>query len=87
MILNVDQNVFSNDRIIIIIYVNDLLFVNLDKKLIQKIKKILHKRFQIININFFAYYLNMKIQRDKHQRTFYFNQKVYLKKIIRNHDM
>ena len=41
----------------------------------------------MININFFVYYLNMKVQRNKHQRTFYFNQKAYLKKIIRNHDM
>ena len=45
LILNVDQNVFNNDRIIIVIYVNDLLFVDFDKKLIQKIKKVLHKRF------------------------------------------
>ena len=87
LILNVDQNMFNNNRVIIVIYVNDLLLVDSNKKFIQKIKKVLHKRFQIININFFVYYLNIKIQRDKHQRTLYFNQKIYLKKIIRNHDM
>ena len=66
---------------------NNLLLVDFDQKFIQKIKKVLHKRFQMINTNFFAYYFDMNVQRDKQQRTFYFNQKIYLKKIIRNHDM
>ena len=78
---------FNNDRIIIIIYVNNLLFVDFDKKFIQKIKKILHKRFQMININLFVYYFDINVQRNKQQQTFYFNQKVYLKKIIRNYNM
>ena len=82
-----NQNVFNNDKIIIAIYVDDLLITKFDKKFIRQIKKTLHKRFQMININFFAYYLNMKITKNKQQRTFHFNQKIYLKKIIRNHDM
>ena len=41
----------------------------------------------MININFLTYYFDMNVQRNRQQRTFYFNQKAYLKKIIRNHDM
>ena len=87
LFFDADQSVFNNDKIIIAIYVDDLLIAELDKKFIRQIKKILHKRFQMIDINFFAYYLNMKITKNKQQRTLHFNQKIYLKKIIRDHDM
>ena len=85
--LNVDQNVFNNNKVIIAIYVNNLLIVDSNNKLIQKTKKALHKRFQITDLNFFVYYFDMNVQRNKQQRVFYLNQKIYLKKIIRNHDM
>ena len=78
---------FSNGRVIIATYVNDLLLAGPDKKLIQKTKEALYKRFQMTDINPLAYYLDMKIQRDKHQRTLYLSQKAYLEKIIRDHGM
>ena len=77
--LNVDQNVFCNDIIIIVIYVNDLLIAKFNKIDNRVIKIVFNKRFQIIDLNFLVYYLDMNIQRNRQQRIFYFNQKIYLK--------
>ena len=85
--LNVDQSVFSNNKVIIVIYVNNLLIVDSDSKFIQKTKKTLHKRFQITDLGSLAYYLGMGVQRDRQQRAFYFSQKTYLEKVIRDYDM
>ena len=85
--LNADQSVFSNGKVIIAIYVDDLLIASSNSKLIQKAKKALHRRFQMINLGPLAYYLSIDVQRDRQQRAFYLNQKVYLKKVIRDHGM
>ena len=45
LFLNVDQNVFFNDQIIIAIYVDDLFIVDFKMKYINNIKKTFHKRF------------------------------------------
>ena len=85
--LNVDQNVFCNDTIIIVIYVNDLFIAKFNKIDNRVIKIVFNKRFQIIDLNFLVYYLDMNIQRNRQQRIFYFNQKIYLKKIFQNHEI
>ena len=85
--LNVDQNVFFNNKIIIVIYVNDFFIVEFNKKFIQQIKQTFNERFQMTNMNSLVYYLNMNVTRNKQQRIFCFNQKVYLKKILKNHEM
>ena len=85
--LDADQSVFSNDKVIIAIYVNNLLIAGPDSKLIQKAKEALHRRFQITDLSFLAYYLGMGVQRDRQQRALYLSQKVYLKKVIRDHGM
>ena len=76
--LNVDQNVFCNDIIIIVIYVNDLFIAKFNKVDNRIIKIVFNKRFQMIDLNFFVYYLDISIQRNRQQRIFYFNQKIYL---------
>ena len=85
--LNVDQSVFFNDKIIIAIYVNDLFIVEFNKKFIQQVKQALSERFQMTNMNFLVYYLNMSVTRNRQQRILCFNQKIYLKKILKNHEM
>ena len=85
--LNVDQSVFFNDKIIIAIYVNDLLIVEFNKKFIQQIKQALSERFQMTNMNLLVYYLSMNVTRNRQQRTLCLSQKVYLKKILKNHEM
>ena len=64
---------FFNDKIIIVIYVNDLFIIEFNRKFIDQIKQILKARFQITNVESLIYYLNINIERDKRQRTFYFN--------------
>ena len=85
--LNANQNVFFNDKIIIAIYVNDFLIVELNKKFIRQIKKAFSKRFQMTNMKSLVYYLDMNVTKNKQQRILCLNQKVYLKKIFRNHEM
>ena len=78
---------FCNYTIIIVIYVNDLFIVKFNKINNQIIKIVFNKRFQIIDLNFFVYYLDINIQRNRQQRIFYFNQKIYLKFFFQNHEM
>ena len=75
---------FINERIIISVYVNDILLINLSKSKIQKIKNYLNQIFQIIDLKFVNYYLNMKITRDRFNRVIYLNQ---IKQVLKNHDM
>ena len=85
--LNVDQSVFFNDKIIIAIYVDDLLIVELNKKFIQQVKQALSERFQMTDMSSLVYYLDMNVTRDRQQRTLCLSQKVYLEKILRDHEM
>ena len=85
--LNANKSVFFNDKIIIAIYVNDLLIAELNKKFIRQVKKALNKRFQMTNMKSLVYYLNMSVTRNRQQRTLCLNQKVYLKKVLRDHEM
>ena len=66
--LNADQSVFCNEKTIIIIYVDDLLITDLDKKINVNIKVALNKRFQIIDLEFITHYLDMRFERDRSQR-------------------
>lgn len=53
-------------------YINDLLFVNLFKSKIDNIKRILNKRFKIININPIYYYFSISINYDEANAFFTF---------------
>ena len=63
--LNADQNVFCDKKIIITIYVNDLFIIDFNKKVNINIKIALNKRFQIINLEFIAYYLGIRLDKNK----------------------
>ena len=78
---------FCNDIIIIVIYVNDLFIAKFNKIDNRIIKIVFNKRFQMIDLNFLVYYLDINIQRNRQQRIFYFNQKIYLKFFFQNHEM
>ena len=66
---------------------NDLFITEFNKNFIQKIKQVLHNRFQMIDIESLIYYFDMRVERDRQQRILYLNQKIYLKKIIRDQSM
>ena len=88
--LKFDHSIFVNKKIklIVSIYVDDLLIIKSKKfKKIDKLKRVLSKRFVIIDLNFCYYYLNMTMTRDRFKKTLYLSQKIYIEKIIERFDM
>ena len=77
---------FCDEKTIIIIYVDDLLITNFNKQFNKNIKTIFNKQFHIIDFDFIIYYFDIKLDQNKFQRILWFNQRVYLKKIFKNHD-
>ena len=62
-----------------IIYVNNLLIIDFNKRNINVFKKSLSKRFRIKNLNFVFFYLNVKITRNRVNKIMHFNQTTYNK--------
>ena len=83
----INLSIFINNIIIIIIYVNDILFINFDKINIQAIKNKLHKKFKMIDLNLYIYYFDITITKDRVNRILRFKQIIYIKKFFINHDM
>ena len=62
---------------------NNLLIIeSREFKRIVELKKMLKKRFEITDLNLCSYYLNIAITRNRKNKTFYFFQKAYIKKIL-----
>ena len=85
--MDADLSVFANGKVIIVIYVDDLLITGPRKADIQWVKDVLHGRFKMIDLGPMHYYLGMGIERDRRQRTLHLSQKVYLKKVLKDHGM
>ena len=82
--LHIDFFVFkhSESKMIVIIYVNDLLIIDFNEKDIIAFKKSLSKRFRIKNLNFVFFYLSVKITRDRVNKIMHFNQTAYIKQFV-----
>jgi hypothetical protein len=59
--LNVEFNVFMKNDIMIVIYVNDLIFTKFNSAIIFWLKNALNNRFEISDLDWCIYYLNMMI--------------------------
>ena len=83
-IINVDENVFINYeiKIIIVFYVNDILFVDVSKNVIVELKIHFNNKFHMINMSFCNYYLNLKIIRDRVNRIIRLSQHDYIRFIF-----
>jgi hypothetical protein len=57
--LIVEFNVFIKNDIMIVIYVNDLIFTRFDSTIIFRLKNALNKRFEMSDLNSCIYYLDM----------------------------
>ena len=86
LFFNVDQSVFCDEKTIIIIYVDDLLITSSNRQFNKNIKTVFSKQFHMIDFDFMIHYLGMKLDWNKFQRILWFNQRVYLKKIFKNHN-
>lgn len=56
-----DFEIFINEYIFIIIYIDNFLIIDFNRTKIQRIKNALSKRFYMIDLNFCSYYLNIQI--------------------------
>jgi hypothetical protein len=85
--LNVEFNVFMKDDIMIVIYVNDLIFTKFDFAIIFRLKNALNERFKMSDLKFCIYYFDMKIFKNRRLKLLILNQSVYVEQILRNHEI
>jgi hypothetical protein len=85
--LNVEFNVLMKDDIMIVIYVNDLIFTELNSTIIFWLKNVLNKRFEMSDLNSCIYYLDMMIFKIRRLRLLFLNQSVYVEQMLRDHEM
>jgi hypothetical protein len=76
----------KND-IMIVIYVNDLIFTKFNLASIFWLKNVLHERFEMSDLRSCIYYLDMMIVKNRCLRLLFLNQSVYVKQMLRNHEM
>jgi hypothetical protein len=77
--LNVEFNIFMKNDIMIVIYVNDLIFIKFDFAIIFWLKNALNERFEMSDLNSCIYYLDMMIFKNRRLRLLILNQSVYVK--------
>jgi hypothetical protein len=87
VLFDVEFNVFMKDDIMIVYYVNDLIFIKFDLAIIFRLKNVLNERFEMNDLKFCIYYLDIKIFKNRCFRLLILNQSVYVEQILRNHEM
>jgi hypothetical protein len=75
------------DDIMIVIYVNDLIFTKFNLATIYKLKNVLNERFEINDLNSCIYYLDMMIFKNRNLKQLILNQSVYVEQMLQNHEM
>ena len=80
--VNEDYSLFVKERMIVAIYVDDLLLIGPSKDDIANLKKELSDRFRIKDLGPVNWYLGMHIIRDRPNRTIYINQKAYVERLL-----
>jgi hypothetical protein len=85
--LNVEFNVFMKDDIMIVIYVNDLIFTRLNLATIFWLKNALNERFEMNDLKSCIYYLDVMIFRNRNFKQLILNQSVYVEQMLRDHEM
>jgi hypothetical protein len=85
--LNVEFNIFMKDDIMIVIYVNDLIFTKFDSTIIFWLKNALNERFEMSDLNSCIYYFDMMIFRIRRLKFLFLNQNVYVEQMLENYEM
>jgi hypothetical protein len=86
---NSDHAVFidSRARIVLVMYVNDLLLFSLNLNDLRNIQNQLKQRFKMTNLRQLSHYLGMKIIISFDQNQLVLTQSIYLKKILSQFEM
>ena len=77
----------NNHFIILSLYVDDILIVGNDKKLIDVTKKWLSSNFEMKGMGVVNYVLGVKILRDRSKRLLGLSQETYIKKMLQRYHM
>ena len=77
----------NNHFIILSLYVDDILIVGNDKKLIDVTKKWLSSNFEMKGMGVVNYVLGVKILRDRSKRLLGLSQEMYIKKMLQRYHM
>ena len=65
-------------KIIMTLYVDDVLITNHNKIVIKRIKNVLNVKFYMLNLKLCAFYLNIIIKRNRHNNIIRLKQKAYI---------
>ena len=81
-----NESVFMNVKknIIIALYVNDILIIDLSKIGIQRIKKALNDKFYMFDLGSYVYYLDIIIKRDRVVDILRLGQAVYVTRFLKH---
>lgn len=85
--INVNLSVFAKERLIIAIYVDDLLLTGSSPDQIKRAKLALSQKFHMTDLGECTYYLGMTVTRDRQHRIIRLGQRAYLEKVLRDHEM
>jgi hypothetical protein len=79
--------VFMKNDIMIVIYVNDLIFTKFNLATIFWLKNALNERFKMNDLNSNIYYLDIMIFNIQRLKQLILNQSVYVEQMLRDHEM
>jgi len=81
--INTDHSVFvKNSKMIVTVYVNDLLILECQTKWIDSLKQRLTTRFEMTDLKLCTHYLEMQVTWDKKAQTLHMSQETYLHKVL-----
>ena len=87
VIFEANHSVFisKNDKIYVIVYVDDLLIINDFMNFIDFMKQKLDRRFKMTDLNFAQHYLDIEVVRN--DDSILLRQIIYLRKVLKRFDM
>jgi len=81
--INATYSIFLElSKVIVTIYIDDLLLFSLEIVSINIFKEKLYKAFDMTNLRVYEYYLGIHIIQDQTTRTIYLSQEKYIKKVL-----
>ena len=79
---NEDPSLYISETLIIIVFVDDLVFFARSKETIQKAKTWLHDKFKMVDLGDIKLFLGMQITRDRKKRTLCVSQERHTQKVL-----
>jgi hypothetical protein len=84
---NEDHNMYLSTKLVIIIYVDDLLLFSSDMRDFTEMKSALHGRFEMSDLGEIRQFLGMRIERNRKKRQLFLHQTPYFQDILSRVDM